>query len=202
MTSAWTEQELSEWDDLIRSVPERIKGIGETCPNAVSKIKSYPDMYSTFMLPALSRSYIMARWMMLAEAKKSHDLDLLRVYDRFIADPAVDHRAITPTVMALRRAGHAQAARVVTTEHLSRYATLNKQATGDLLGSMRWSETNMEMLYAAFITGSDANRSFISVSVESALDMMRERNITTLEELLHFLNGAGDGSAVLRHGAL
>ena len=202
MTSAWTEQELAEWEALTYSVPERIKSIGDTCPNAVSKIESYPDMYKPFMLPALTRSYVMARWMMLAEVKKSHDLDLLRVYDRFIADPTVDHKVITPTVMALRMSGHAQAAEVVTTEHFSRYITLNKQVPGDLIYDMRGSNKNMDMLYAAYITGSDKNRSLIAVSVESALDMMRERNITTLEELLHVLNGAGDGSAVMRHGAL
>jgi hypothetical protein len=196
-------EELSEWNTLYESVVLQIRKLDEDgCPVVRALGESDPEAYPRYMLASLSRSYVMARWMMLDGVKQSGDIDKLRIYDRFIADPELNHRLIDPTIMTLRRAGHENAAEVIHRKHLVRYDQIRHLLEHLFRGSLDWSETNIEMLHVVFVTGSDENRKQISANPQASLDMIRERGISRVEELFHVMNSAGGGSVVLSAGAL
>lgn len=202
MTATGNDEPL-EWNALYDSVVLQLRWLDDKgCPDVRALGESDPEKYPKFMLASLSRSYVMARWMLLEEATKASDIDKLRVYERFIADPEVNSRLVDPTIMVLRRAGYEDTAQVITPEHFSRYSTVKGLSTNDMRGKLDWSETNMEMLQVVFVTGSDENRKRISANPQAALDMIRERGISSVDELFHFMNSAGGGSMVLSSGAL
>lgn len=196
-------EELSEWNALYESVVLQIRKLDEDgCPIVRAMGESDPEAYPKYMLASLSRSYVMARWMMLEGAKQSRDIDKLRVYDRFIADPELNHRLIDPTIMTLRRGGYESAAEVIHRDHLIRYDEIRHLLEHLFRGSLDWSETNVELLHVVFLTGSDENRKQIGADPQVSLDMIRERSISRVEELFHVMNSAGGGSVVLSAGAL
>lgn len=196
-------EDLSEWNALYESVVLQIRDLDKNgCPTVRALGEADPKQYPKYMLASLSRSYVMARWMMLEDAKMSGDIDKLRVYDRFIADPELNHRLIDPTIMTLRRAGHKITAEVIHREHLLRYDQIRHLLEYLFRGNLDWSETNVEMLHVVYVTGSDENRKQISANPQASLEMIRERGISRVEELFHVMNSAGGGSVVLSAGAL
>jgi hypothetical protein len=196
-------EELSEWNALYESVVFKIRDLDENgCPIVRALGESDPEAYPKYMLASLSRSYVMARWMMLEDAKKSGDIDKLRVYDRFIADPELNHRLIDPTIMTLRRGGCESTAEVINRDHLLRYDQIRHLLECLFRGNLDWSETNVEMLHVVYVTGSDENRKQISANPQASLEMIRERGIRRVEELFHVMNSTGGGSVALSAGAL
>lgn len=197
------ERELTEWETLYESVAAKIRVLDENgCPTVRAMGESAPQKYPKLMLGALSRSYVMARWMMLSSAMKLQDIDALRVYDRFIDTPECSHRLIDPTIAILRKAGYEKVSEVIEPEHFQRYGQLSPLVRADLLGALDWSETNMDMLYVVYLTGSDENRKQIAGNLDAALEMIRERGITSTGELFHVMNATIGGSASLSSGAL
>jgi hypothetical protein len=195
--------ELAGWSVLYDSIVLQLRKLDEDgCPIVRAMGEADPKTYPKYMLAALSRSYVMARWMMLDTANKAADLDKLRVYDRFISDPEISNRLIDPTIMTLRRAGCDETAKIISTEHFARYDVISNIFPDDMRGKLDWSETNMEMIQVVFVTGSDENRKQITADPHAVLSMIRERGINRVAELFHIMNGADGGSVALSAGAL
>lgn len=193
----------AEWDALYASVVLQLRKLDEDgCPDVRALSESDVETYPDFMLAALSRSYVMARWILLNAATKAADIDKLRVYERFLADPKVNSRLVEPTIMVLRRAGHHETAGMIERDHFYRYDMIRNMYPDSMREKLDWSETNMEMIQVVFVTGSDQNRATIAADPLEVLGMIRERSITTAGELFDLMDSNDGGAMALTHGAL
>ena len=197
------ELDCEEWKALYESVTLQIRALDETgCPNVRAMAEAEPEKFYPRRLAAYNRSYVMARWIMLDRANTTQDIDAIRVYDRFIADPDLNHRLIDPTISALRFAGYKQTAEVITRKHFARYDTINSLVMDESRRGPYWDETNVEILYAVFVTSEDSVQKHITKNFKPILSLMHERGITSAGELRHVIESTDGGSAVLFAGTL
>lgn len=198
--SPTTSTHAEECAALSQSIHDRIYAMSGTLdPNAITQHRKYPDIYKEAMLWALSRSHVMARWMMLDDARAAQDLTRLRVYDRFLTSPEVFHKVIDLTVELITLTSDENPADYVAVEHFQRCWDIREMLDEP---AVKIRDDTRRFIMAVYVTGSEELRCYITAHVEAVCDLVKKRSPSSPEDTESIITPLIGGSIALNDGAL